>query len=243
MKRISIKSRSQKDYYNIERPIMNSSTINKATHTPTLNGDWNQSCWSNAETLSINNFRPEGSDHKPITKARIIYNSDGLHIIFRVQDQYVRSMHTELNSSVCKDSCVEFFVMPKPGKGYLNFETNCGGTILAYHIEDCTKTETGFAKSNPLSEADASLVGIYHSMPTVVNPEITEPTEWINQLFIPFSLLEKYVGELGDIPGQSWRANFYKCGDKTSHPHWASWNQVTELNFHMPDCFGEIRFA
>ena len=35
---------------------------------------------------------------------------------------------------------------------------------------------------------------------------------------------------------------FFKCGDKTSHPHWASWNPVDELNFHLPRCFSEIIF-
>ncbi|MEW6117215.1 MAG: carbohydrate-binding family 9-like protein, partial [Nitrospirota bacterium] len=41
---------------------------------------------------------------------------------------------------------------------------------------------------------------------------------------------------------REWRANFYKCGDATSHPHWASWAPVEALNFHLPHCFGTICF-
>ena len=39
------------------------------------------------------------------------------------------------------------------------------------------------------------------------------------------------------------RANVYKCGDRTSHPHWMSWNPVRTLNFHAPDEFGQLIFA
>ncbi len=222
---------------------MNTATINRAKTTPPLTGDWNHESWQNANTIKIDQFRPEGGDHRPTTEVMVLYDNHGIHLIFKVQDKYVRSIQTELNSPVCSDSCVEFFVKPKQDKGYLNFELNCGGTLLAYYIEDCTRTSEGFAKSQALTKADAAQIGIYHSMPKTVEPEITEPTIWTNQLYIPFELLEKYVGKLDQIPEQTWRANFYKCGDKTSHPHWSSWNPVSELNFHLPECFGAIQFS
>ena len=216
--------------------------VNKAALTPPLTGDWNHESWSPTNTIKIDQFRPEGSNHQPTTEARIIYSEEGLHIIFRVEDKYVRSVQTEFNSAVCTDSCVEFFVKPKSNKGYINFELNCGGTLLSSYIEDCTRTDDGFAKYQMLTEADAQMIGIYHSLPETVTPERTEPTTWINQLYIPFKLLETYVGKLTPIVGQTWRANLYKCGDKSSHPHWASWNPVPELNFHMPESFGTLIF-
>ena len=58
------------------------------------------------------------------------------------------------------------------------------------------------------------------------------------------ALLVKYAGPLPGMQDQTWRANFYKCGDATSHPHWASWNPIGEkLSFHKPEYFGEIVFA
>jgi hypothetical protein len=47
----------------------------------------------------------------------------------------------------------------------------------------------------------------------------------------------------GNLP-ETLRANFYKCGDGTSVPHYLSWNQViTETpDFHRPEFFGEISF-
>jgi hypothetical protein len=140
------------------------------------------------------------------------------------------------------DSCVEFFLQPKPDRGYFNFEFNCGGSLLCYYIVDPVRVPGGFRDFTPLPEADGRQVAIYHSMPPRVEPEIAEPTEWRLEFSIPFSVLEKWVGPVGRVGGQEWRANLYKCGDETSHPHWASWAPVDELNFHLPRCFGTIQF-
>jgi hypothetical protein len=45
-------------------------------------------------------------------------------------------------------------------------------------------------------------------------------------------------------PGVTWRANFYKCADKTSHPHWLTWAPVNypKPKFHLPEYFGRIEF-
>jgi len=219
------------------------STIYNTPVVPSLNGKWDLPCWHAAETLMIDHFRVESSNHHPITEVKTLYCPDGLHLIFRVQDRFVRSIQTTLNSPVCTDSCVEFFVQPQEDKGYFNFEVNCGGTLHASYVEDCTRTASGFAKCSLLSQSSAKWIGISHSMPNIVEPEVEQPTTWINQLFIPFDVFAEYVGELRSISGQVWRANFYKCGDKTSHPHWASWAPVRELNFHDPTSFGSLQFG
>ena len=40
------------------------------------------------------------------------------------------------------------------------------------------------------------------------------------------------------------KGNFYKCGAKTAHPHYVSWNAIesTPPDFHRPDCFGKLWF-
>ena len=199
--------------------------------------------FSRAAELEIAVFRPESSDHRPRTIVRLMYSANGLHLHYSVADRYVRCIQTEFNGQVCRDSCVEFFVRPRPGSGYLNFEINCGGTLLAYYIEDWTKTTNGFAKFTPLTLQDAENISIRHSMPEVTEPEITEPVNWTIELFIPFSLISKYTGAQPPVAGERWRGNFYKCGDETSHPHWAAWSRVPELNFHDPDAFGELIFG
>jgi len=217
--------------------------VRSAAIKPGLAGQWDGSVWNQAEILALSHFRPEGSSHRPKTAARLLYDKAGISGIFKVDDQYLLCRQTGSMAPVYKDSCVEFFIKPKKDKGYFNFEFSCGGTLLCSYIIDPTRTDYGFRDAVKISEEEGKQVLIFHSMPRIVEPEITEPMTWFLEFFIPFCLLEKYVGPLGTISGQSWLANFYKCGDETSHPHWASWTSLREKNFHLPDCFGEIRFA
>lgn len=218
-------------------------TVRPANIRPEMKGAWNSPAWEQAETLEIAYFRPESGTHRPQTYARLLYDQEGLYGIFLVKDRYVRCVHTQYLDAVYKDSCVEFFVQPKLDRGYFNFEFNCGGAMLCFHIVDPARVPGGFKEFTRLPEVDGKQVAVYHSMPQMVEPEIDAPTEWRLEFFIPFALLEKYVGTIDNMRNQVWRANFYKCADETSHPHWASWVPVDELNFHLPRCFGTIRFG
>jgi len=217
-------------------------TIRRAAEPPALDGDWNGTVWSGAATGEIAYYRPWSSDHRPVTCYRVLYDAAWVYVLFRVEDRYVRSVHTGFNGPVCRDSCTEFFVEPRPDKGYFNFEVNCGGTMLCYYIEDPTLTADGFVKYAPLTPEEGARVRVYHSMPEVVEPEVAEPTTWVNEIHIPLAMLEGRVGPLGDPAGQEWRANFYKCGDETSHPHWATWAPIEGRSFHQPRYFGRLRF-
>ncbi len=198
----------------------------------------------NAATAHINLFRSEGSDHHPDARARVLYDDEGLYLIFRVYDRYVRCLTTEYQGPVYQDACVEFFVQPHPGKGYFNFEMNCGGVLLLKYIEDATRTDGGFAKSVDVPVDLGSDVVAYHSLNAPIEPELENPLEWRVEYAIPFSLFEHYVGPLGEVAGQAWRGNFYKCAENNSHPHWGSWAPVgRELNFHVPERFAPLRFG
>jgi len=216
--------------------------VRKATMPIGFCWKWDDAPWKEANIGEVASFRPESSDHRPRVLFKAVYDGNGIGVMFRVEDRYVKSTVTSYNGMVCRDSCVEFFVRPKPDKGYFNFETNCGGALLCSYIEDPTRTRDGFRKFTRLPPEDGGRVKVYHSMPSSVPEEISEPVTWFNGIFIPFDMLEKYVGPLGDVSGRRWTANFYKCADGTSHPHWASWSPVSALNFHLPSCFGDIIF-
>jgi hypothetical protein len=217
-------------------------TIRKARAVPPLDLNWQNPSWVAAETLEVNHFRPEGSEHRPQTSARLLHDGQGIHGLFQVHDRHVRCVRTGYGSEVWKDSCVEFFAEPKPGAGYFNFEFNCGGAFLCNHIVDPTRTAGGFKSFTRLPESVMRPVQVYTTLPCVVDPEIAGPVEWRLRFYLPRAVFEPFVGPLGDLTGTTWRGNFFKCADDTSHPHWAAWSPVDELNFHLPRCFGEIRF-
>jgi hypothetical protein len=204
--------------------------------------DWDAPQWANAETLEITHFRSESSDHRPQTSTRVLYDDAGIHGLFRVEDRYLLCKRTEYLDPVWRDSCVEFFAQPKPESGYFNFEFNCGGALLCSYIINPERVPGGFREFTRLPPAIGKTIQTASSLPRRIDSEITEPTIWFLRFFVPFAAFEHYVGSLGPLSGQTWRGNFYKCADESSHPHWVAWSPVDELNFHMPRCFGTIRF-
>lgn len=218
--------------------------IRRTAAPPPLDGDWDNPAWRQANTLEVANFysRPGSSTH-PQVQAKLLHDGDAVYVFFQVHDQYVICRGTQYHDPVCRDSCVEFFVEPKPDKGYLNFEVNCGGTLLVSYVEVPVRTPDGFEKYTPLPWDIAQNVQIEHSMPAKVDPEIAEPVDWWVAYRVPLGVLSEYVGELGPLSGQQWRANFYKCADDSSHPHWASWAPIEgRLDFHQPEFFAPIHF-
>ena len=97
---------------------------------------------------------------------------------------------------------------------------------------------------NPLDLEDIRKVEIAHSLPQVVDPEITEPVTWTIEYRIPLEMLEKYSKILLPKPGIEWRANFYKIAEKGTNIHFLTWSPVNNPvpNFHLPQFFGTIQF-
>ena len=217
-------------------------TVRTAGAAPPFDAQWPNPVWEQAETLEVEHFRPESSDHHPRTSARLLYDARGIHGIFRVQDRYVRCLRTRYHDPVWKDSCVEFFAQPKPDRGYFNFEFNCGAAFLCCYITNPERTSDGFKKFVKVAADLGRMIQARSSLPPRTEPEIAEPVVWTLKCFIPFALFEHYIGPLGAITGQVWRGNFFKCAEDNSHPHWASWSPVDEFNFHRPNCFGTLRF-
>lgn len=229
---------------------MKSHVVPRSAKVPDLRAAWESPDWAQVPELRVDSFldravAPKDSGFRPDVRAKLQYDRDGVYVLFQVHDQYVRALETHYQGLVCFDSCVEIFVQPKPDAGYVNFEMNCAGCLLLFHVTDYRPGTPPrfFREYLEIPQADGDLARRYPTLPAVVDPEITTPVTWRLGLHIPVRLLEKYVGPIGDPAGQVWRGNLFKCADHTSHPHWASWNPVTAFNFHLPPCFGELRFA
>jgi hypothetical protein len=220
---------------------MSSYRIACAQVLPEFEGRWDGPAWRLAAPLAVDHFHPRGTDHRPRTEAKLLHDERVLYVLFRVDDRYVRSVHTEFESDTYKDSCVEVFLQPQGLAAYFALEVNCGGAFSLRYIEDWTRTPNRFAKWAAVSAADASRVRVAHSMPTLVEPELATPVTWWVEVALPTTVMEPYCGPIGPLAGQHWRGNLFKCADETSHPHWASWSPIGEqLNFHEPAYFGEL---
>lgn len=206
----------------------------------TMDADWNKAQWKNIDPVIINNNMGETPKFSPKVQAKISYNTENIYVIFKVEDKYVRCVTKEINGPVWEDSCVEFFFSPDTTapSNYFNLEINCGGTpVVRYNT--IPRKQFKF-----LDVDDIKQIEIAHSMPEIVDPEISENVTWIIECMIPLSILNKYSRVTEPGPDVTWRANFYKIGDKTSNPHYQTWSVIknNKPDFHLPEFFGILKF-
>jgi hypothetical protein len=214
--------------------------VQKISIQPEVNAVWNKVPWNGIEPLQVKNYMGDKPEHFPFTQAKVAYDHAAIYVIFRVEDRYVKALAGKNQGPVYLDSCVEFFFSPGNDikEGYFNLEMNCGGTMLFHHQMEPRTRQT------LISEQDIQLVEVAHTLPSIVDPEIERDTTWIVEYRIPFSVLSNYHSFTTPEAGSVWRANFYKCADKTSHPHWLTWAPVDfpRPNFHLPQYFGILEF-
>lgn len=217
-------------------------TVKYRAESITINADWNKPAWRQVEPLQISlPHWPCQSEHLPLTEVKMQYDPENIYVIFRVQDRYVRAVATGINGQVWKDSCVEFFFSPYPGTGnsYLNLEVNCNGIPLMQHHEG-PRAGTHF-----LDVEQCRKIEIASSIQCAVENEITEPLTWTLEYRLPFEILAAYPEFVKPAPGLCWKANFYKCADESSHPHWMAWSPIDrdQPDFHCPEYFSILSFA
>ena len=218
-------------------------TVHRVNALPPVTAPWDAAGWNAAETVTVNRFHPRGSDHRPRTQVRVLHDGGSIAVMFRVEDRYVLARHTEYQSPTHKDSCVEFFVKPGPGSGYFNFEFNAIGTLLLWYVEKPRGEDGQFQKYTEVPGEIAEKIEVHSSLSGPIEHEIMHDIVWTVSFRVPAGLFEPFTGTLGPFNGQQWRANFFKCADETSHPHWGYWADVEEkLDFHQPDKFGALIF-
>lgn len=171
-----------------------------------------------------------GGDYQPKAMAKMCYIKDkGFGVQLSCEEKNPLATYTEPNCMVCEDSCLEVFVNFKPkneNTGYINFEANANGSLLAEYHPNMGESTRLIA------------MGLYH-------PEITPyktENEWGYQLFIPLDLIEKVYGNADFKSGDKFTANFFKCGDKTQSPHYGSYTKIEweRPSFHRPQFFAEM---
>jgi len=214
--------------------------IKKADSVVSLDGRWEEGQWAKADVLELKNYMGQKPEHFPKTQAKLLYDNDNIYVFFRVEDNYIRAVAEQTHGPVWRDSCVEFFFTPDVNLKdvYFNLETNCGGTML-FHYNDLQNSVKKL-----VDVSDCEKIEVYHSLPKIIKDEITRPAVWLLSYKLPFSIISKYSKIQQPVQGGVWAANFYKCGDEVSHPHWLTWSFVDhpKPNFHLPQYFGIIEF-
>lgn len=207
---------------------------------PKCDADWESSQWKKLPSERLQNYMGKRPEHFPKAEVKLSYDEMAIYVIFRVADRYVRAVASEHQGNVWEDSCVEFFFTPDSdlSRGYFNLEMNCGGTML-FHFQSGDGNQRVVIPKN-----ECNKIRCAHSLPQIVDPEIDQPVTWSVEYQIPIALLKRYCQVSTPAQHVKWRANFYKCADRSSHPHWLTWSPVDfpKPNFHLPGSFGTLNF-
>lgn len=187
------------------------------------------------EGHAIGTVNWESFSYRPEVKFNIAYGDSEIYIKYYVREAHTKAEKSRTNEMVCEDSCVEFFVSPAADGIYYNFEFNPIGTALM---------GSGHGRHDS-ARADAAVVDGIRRLTTMGHEpfaEISGDIHWSLTLAIPLTTF--FHHKVDSLAGRSFRANFYKCGDKLSNPHFVTWNPVgTEKpDYHRPEYFGLLKF-
>jgi hypothetical protein len=118
-------------------------------------------------------------------------------------------------------------------KNYRNFECNALGAMLAACRESRDTAQN--------LEQDVKSIVRHTTICHRYKENGKQVSDWTLYLEIPKKALG--FAENESLSGQKIRANFYKCGDNTSEPHFLSWSPIAlpEPNFHAPEFFGMLK--
>lgn len=173
--------------------------------------------------------------YKPDVSFTIAYTRHEMLLKYYVTEQWFKAEKTETNQDVYEDSCVEFFVSPSDDGIYYNLEFNGIGTCLM---------GSGTGRENR-KRADPEIISRIRRKGSAGEKSVSEKSggySWTITMAIPFNVF--FHNDISGLKGMTFRANFYKCGDKLSVPHYVTWNPVgtAKPDYHRPEYFGLLKF-
>lgn len=172
--------------------------------------------------------------YKPLCSFVVAVSLTRLYVFYSVISKDLRAVNTEDLSPVAEDSCLEFFLRVPGDEVYWNFEVNCIGTMNA-------SRRVQRDKPIRLTADELASIGRYSSCGNEPIEQQKGTFCWDLVLSVPLQLVGLDGKNLPDYV----MGNFYKCGSKTAHPHYVSWNAIDgdSPDFHRPDCFGKLWFS
>ncbi len=184
---------------------------------------------------NIDQLNWAGFDYKPIVRFSIGYTDREIMLKYSITEDYFKAEKTESNQNVFEDSCVEFFMSPADDGIYYNLEFNGIGTCLL---------GTGTSRKDR-QRADPEIIAGIRRKTSIGEKPVSERKgkfKWTITIAIPFGVF--FHHKIKTLSGKTIRANFYKCGDMLTIPHYLTWNPVgtPKPDFHRPEFFGMVRF-
>ena len=176
----------------------------------------------------IRHFLWEDNGYRPKTHIFLAYNRDALRVRLQAAETALRAVAGADDGPVWEDNCLEFFFQPLPEDPvYLNFECNVLGQMIVqkgtYRDERVFLTEQVKPRLEPVIT-------------------IRPGKDWAVEYTLPFGVIAEIYGRpYTPKKGDTFRCNFYCCGDSTAFPHYGAWSDIPSevMDFHQSRFFGE----
>ena len=184
-------------------------------------------------------YYPWNCDYRPETYACMGWNEENLFLYMRSYEDSIRAEAGRDNGDIYRDSCMEFFFSPDPDRPdwFANIEMNPNGYLyLAYGPED--SNHRNLFTSDAFGHFDLEV----QDPPRRFNGEY-----WDLVCVVPAAYVRQFAPDFQIKEGGRLRANFFKCGDGTKHPHYGCWSEIipdsAAPDFYRTEYFGEIEFV
>jgi hypothetical protein len=194
-----------------------------------IDGNLNKEAWQEA-TGDFLVETESGREAKLKSEFKALWNENYLYIAFKCKDDYIKATMTAYNDKLYEEDVVEVFIDDNRDlKTYVEIEVNPLNTVLHYIIYNNLK-----GKKFLYAKVDETL-----ETATIYYEDIQE---WHTEIAIP---MEEFTTAVNNppLPGDFWGINFYRIDRKENNmDEYSAWSETGEINFHMPEKFGQLIF-
>jgi|TARA_B110000438_G_scaffold269127_1_gene285255 hypothetical protein len=202
----------------------------------TIDGRLDEAAWEAAVDVGAFEFPWWEAGEKEQTRARLLWDDEYLYVSFVCDDAYISGVHTERDSPVYDDDCVEVFTSPNPAqlKKYFNVEMNVLGASLEHLHPEGPGTKSDWDPE----------VKIATTVDGTLNDDTDRDRHWVLEAAIPFSSFAEIAVNTPPLDGDEWRMNLNRLGGKTNKQA-SQWSpgDPRKFSFHAPQYFGRVRFV
>jgi len=207
-----------------------------------LTGRIDDPLWAKAENFAlVDAVSAERSEQE--TTVKCLYSDRYLYVAFSCEDSYIWGTHTERDSPIFEQECVEVFINPA-GAPHHYYEINLSPRNVVYdsHIINNRTPDNPFADF--LGFPQLNFVDLHTAV--WIDGELGVQggaRGWRAEFAIP--LAELYgAPHCPPQAGDQWRINFYRIDSpQMNQRRHSAWSPTGREAFHLPWRFGTLIFA
>ena len=214
-------------------------SVHRASMKIVVDGRAEDADWQAAPDVGSFRFPWWTQGEREPTEAKLLWDEQYLYVLFKCEDAHVWAEHTQRDSPVYRDDCVEVFTAPDPRRpnDYFNFEMNVRRAMLDQHHPEGPGVKVR-------QEWNSDGVQIRVTVDGTLNDDRDTDRGWILEAAIPLANFSQVAQHTPPKPGDVWHLNLNRCGGKTNQQY-SQWSpSKTELpQFHAPQDFGRVIFV